>query len=73
MFNPLKVRLMRSVCGLDVHKDSVYLCILSEDGELIEKVFGVLTFQLHQMPLSFVMCRIFTNFMELKQKKQNSQ
>ena len=49
MFNPLKVRLMRAVCGLDVHKDSVYLCILSEDGELIEKVFGVLTFQLHQM------------------------
>lgn len=40
---------MRSVCGLDVHKDSVYLCILSEDGELIEKFFGVLTFQLHQM------------------------
>ena len=40
---------MRSVCGLDVHKDSVYLCILSENGELIEKVFGVLTFQLHQM------------------------
>ena len=50
MFNPLKVRLIRSVCGLDVHKDSVYLCIciLSEDGELIEKVFGVLTFQLYQ-------------------------
>ena len=40
---------MRSVCGLDVHKDSVYLCILSEDVELIEKVFEVLTFQLHQM------------------------
>ena len=40
---------MRSVCGLDVHKDSVYLCILNEDGELIEKVFGVLTFQLQQM------------------------
>ncbi len=49
MFNPLKVRLMRTVCGLDVHKDSVYLCILNEDGELIEKVFGVLTFQLQQM------------------------
>ena len=50
MFNPLKVRIIRSVCGLDVHKDSVYLCIciLSEDGELIEKVFGVLTFQLYQ-------------------------
>ena len=26
MFNPLKVRLMRAVCGLDVHKDSVFLC-----------------------------------------------
>lgn len=49
MFNPLKVRLMRAVCGLDVHKDSVCLCILSEEGELIEKVFGVLTFQLQQM------------------------
>ena len=49
MCNPLKVRLMRAVCGLDVHKDSVYLCILNEDGELIEKVFGVLTFQLQQM------------------------
>ena len=40
---------MKSVCGLDVHKDSVYLCILSEFGELIEKVFGVLTFQLEEM------------------------
>ena len=39
---------MKSVCGLDVHKDSVYLCILSEFGELIEKVFGVLTFQLEE-------------------------
>ena len=28
---------MRAVCGLDVHKDSVYLCILSEEGKLIEK------------------------------------
>ena len=37
---------MKSVCGLDVHKDSVYLCILSEFGELIEKVLGVLTYQL---------------------------
>ena len=32
-----------------MHKDSVYLCILSEFGELIEKVFGVLTFQLEEM------------------------
>ncbi len=40
---------MRAVCGLDVHKDSVYLCILTGEGELIEKVFGVLTFRLQQM------------------------
>lgn len=36
---------MKAVCGLDVHKDNVYLCILNEFGELIEKVLGVLTFQ----------------------------
>ena len=36
--------LQELVCGLDVHKDRVYLCVLSEFGELIEKVFGVLTF-----------------------------
>jgi len=40
---------MKAVCGLDVHKDSVYLCILSEFGELIEKVFGVLTYELEEM------------------------
>ena len=40
---------MRAVCGLDVHKDSVFLCILSETGEIYEKVFGVLTFQLRDM------------------------
>ncbi len=40
---------MRTVCGLDVHKDSVFLCILCETGEIIEKVFGVLTFQLRDM------------------------
>ena len=40
---------MRAVCGLDVHKDSVFLCILCETGEVIEKVFGVLTHQLREM------------------------
>lgn len=40
---------MRAVCGLDVHKDSVYLCILRENGEKIEKVFGVLTPELEEM------------------------
>lgn len=40
---------MRAVCGLDVHKDSVFLCILRENGEKIEKVFGVLTPELDAM------------------------
>lgn len=40
---------MRIVCGLDVHKDSIYLCILSSTGEIVEKVFGVLTFELAKM------------------------
>ena len=40
---------MRAVCGLDVHKDTIYLCILCSDGEIFEKVFGVLTHQLHEM------------------------
>lgn len=40
---------MKAVCGLDVHKDSIFLCILHSDGELFEQVFGVLTFQLEEM------------------------
>ena len=40
---------MRAVCGLDVHKDSVYLCILHDSGEIFENVYGVLTFQLEEM------------------------
>ena len=40
---------MRAVCGLDVHKDSVYLCILHGSGEIFENVYGVLTFQLRDM------------------------
>ena len=40
---------MRAVCGLDVHKDTVYLCILCDTGEIFEKVYGVLTHQLREM------------------------
>ena len=40
---------MRIVCGLDVLKDSIYLCILSSTGEIFEQVFGVLTTQLEEM------------------------
>ena len=40
---------MKTVAGLDVHKDSVYLCILRENGEKIERVYGVLAPQLDSM------------------------
>ena len=40
---------MKAVCGLDVRKDSIYLCILRSDGELFEQVFGILTFLLEKV------------------------
>ncbi len=40
---------MRIVCGLDVHKDSVYVCILNENGEKIESKYGVLTPELEEL------------------------
>lgn len=33
---------MRNVCGLDVHKDSMFIYILKENGDKIEEKFGVL-------------------------------
>lgn len=40
----------RIVAGLDVHKDSVYLCIMRHDAAIIfEKTYGTLTTQLRQM------------------------
>lgn len=32
-----------------MHKDSIYLCILSSTSEILEQVFGVLTTQLEEM------------------------
>lgn len=40
----------RTVAGLDVHKDSIYLCVTSHDGAIIfQKTYGTLTPDLHQM------------------------
>ena len=40
----------RTVAGLDVHKDSIYLCIMGHDEAIIfEKTYGVLTPDLRQM------------------------
>ena len=40
---------MRQVCGLDVHKDSVFACILNENGVVYQEKFGVLTPELEQL------------------------
>lgn len=40
----------RIVAGLDVHKDSIYLCIMGHDETIIfQKTYGVLTPELRQM------------------------
>lgn len=40
---------MRRVSGLDVHKDSVFLCILDDDGVVFQSKYGVLTTELEQL------------------------
>ena len=40
---------MIQVCGLDVHKDSVFACILNENGVVFQEKFGVLTPELEQL------------------------
>ena len=40
---------MRQVCGLDVHKDSVFVCIINDEGVVYQKKFGVLTSDLNQL------------------------
>lgn len=39
----------RTVAGLDVHKDSVFLCVLNDSGKVFESKYGVLTPDLDQM------------------------
>lgn len=40
---------MRTVCGLDVHKDSVFVCIVNEKGVLFHGKCGVLTSELEAL------------------------
>ena len=40
---------MRQVCGLDVHKDSVFMCIVNEEGVILQEKFGVLTSELKKL------------------------
>ena len=34
-------KLMKNVCGLDVHKDSVFVCVLNGEGVVIQEKYGV--------------------------------
>ena len=40
---------MRTVCGLDVHKDSIFVCILNENVILFQDKIGVLTPDLERL------------------------
>ena len=40
---------MRTVSGLDVHKDSIFMCILDEQGKIIEEKFGVSTREINRL------------------------
>jgi transposase len=40
---------MGGFCGLDVHKDSIFMCILTDDGGKVEEVFGSLTPDLERL------------------------
>lgn len=34
---------MRQVCGLDVHKDTIFACIMDTSGVIFQEKFGTLT------------------------------
>lgn len=40
---------MEGFCGLDVHKDSIFMCILTDDGGKVEEVFSTLTPDLERL------------------------
>ena len=43
---------MKAVCGLDVHKDSIYLRILHPDGELFDRVSSSMCKRIRDAALS---------------------
>ena len=42
---------MRTVSGLDVYKDSLFMCILDEESKKTEEKFGVTTREINRMSL----------------------
>ena len=55
----------RVVAGLDVHKDTIYLCIMGYEGQIIfEKTYGTLTPELRQMRDDMVLYGVVEAAME---------
>lgn len=40
---------MRQVCGLDVHKDTIFACIMDNSGVIFQEKFGTLTSELERL------------------------
>lgn len=40
---------MRQVCGLDVHKDTIFACIMNNSGVIFQEKFGTLTSELNRL------------------------
>lgn len=40
---------MRTVCGLDIHKDSIFMCIMDSQGKKKEEKFGVSTREIRRL------------------------
>lgn len=55
---------MKRVSGLDVHKDSVFMCILQENGLKIEERFGTLTPELNRLRETLLLHKVDSVAME---------
>jgi hypothetical protein len=48
---------MRTACGLDIHKDSIFMCILDSQGKKVEEKFGVSTREIRRLSVFFTMIK----------------
>lgn len=49
---------MRTVCGLDIHKDSIFMCILDGQGGKSERKFGVSTREIREQSAAIIISEI---------------
>lgn len=63
---------MRTVCGLDVHKASIFMCILDEQGKKSEKKFGVSTREIKSLCATLKSHRAFSLLLSIPGIKEQS-